>query len=139
MEVNRSNEFKSEVRLLRRVAFNPEVGLLTIEKPIKNQSMPIIIYDNGRIDLRTIDQCSPDEWELPSQIHELEQWLKANHDKIPPRKIRRRYWLPNSSRSHWWWQRHLHHNDSIASQNGHGNLFIRIWPRFHQRDISCIT
>jgi hypothetical protein len=48
--------------------------------------MPIIIYDNGRIDLRTIDQCSPDEWELPSQIHELEQWLKANHDKIPPGK-----------------------------------------------------
>jgi hypothetical protein len=48
--------------------------------------MPIIIYDNGRIDLRTIDQCSPDEWELPGQIHELEQWLKANHDKIPPGK-----------------------------------------------------
>jgi hypothetical protein len=44
--------------------------------------MPVYIYkDNKRI-----GECAVGEWELPSQIDELEQWLKANHQSLPKGK-----------------------------------------------------
>jgi hypothetical protein len=41
--------------------------------------MPVYIYKD---DWDRIGECALGEWELPSQINELEQWLKANHHSL---------------------------------------------------------
>ena len=44
--------------------------------------MPINIYNQKNIE--KIAWLCDDDWELPSQIYELEEWLKKNESNIPP-------------------------------------------------------
>jgi hypothetical protein len=44
--------------------------------------MPVYIYKNNK----RISECAVEEWELPTQIDELEQWLKTNHQSLPKGK-----------------------------------------------------
>ncbi|MBD2246232.1 hypothetical protein [Nostoc sp. FACHB-888] len=48
--------------------------------------MPVHIYNDEGDDIETISECSPGEWELPTQIGKLEEWLKTNHKVIPKGK-----------------------------------------------------
>jgi hypothetical protein len=45
--------------------------------------MPICIYNEESDDRDKIGKLCDDEWELPGQIYELEEWLKVNQKLLP--------------------------------------------------------
>ncbi|WP_373538376.1 hypothetical protein [Chamaesiphon sp.] len=48
--------------------------------------MPVNIYNEESENRDTIEYLCDGNWELPGQIHELEEWLKSNQNIIPKGK-----------------------------------------------------